>query len=105
MSHIPIDVGDYVTVAHGSVVHGSTVGDVSLIGVHATLYDDSTIGPGSIGGMNAAVLANTVIPLRSIVVGIPAKVVRSVDDGTYARVKAHAIWYHKLAVSHKGTLF
>jgi len=103
--HIPIDVGDYVTVAHGSVVHGSTVGDVSMIGVHATLYDGSTIGAGSIVGMNAAVLANTVIPPRSIVVGVPAKIVRSVDDETYARLKAHAIWYHKLAESHKGTLF
>jgi carbonic anhydrase/acetyltransferase-like protein (isoleucine patch superfamily) len=103
--HLPVEVGDYVTLAHGSVVHGCKVGDVSLIGIHATLYDGSTIGGGSIIGLNAAVLENTVIPQRSIVVGVPAKVIRAVDDATYSRIKKHALRYHKLAASHRGVLF
>jgi carbonic anhydrase/acetyltransferase-like protein (isoleucine patch superfamily) len=103
--HVPVAVGDYVTVAHGSVVHGSTIGDVSMIGIHATLYDGSTIGEGSIIGLHAAILANTAIPPRSIVVGVPGKVVRTVDDTTYSRLKQHALWYHELAASHRGTLF
>ena len=103
--HIPIEVGDYVTVAHGSVVHGSKIGDVSMIGIHATLYDGSTIGGGSIIGMNAAVLENTAIPKRSIVVGVPAKVIKAVDDATYSRIKKHTLRYHKLAVSYRGVLF
>jgi carbonic anhydrase/acetyltransferase-like protein (isoleucine patch superfamily) len=103
--HIPIEVGDYVTVAHGSVVHGSKIGDVSIIGIHATLYDGTTIGEGSIIGMNASVLENTTIPNRSIAVGVPAKVIKTVDNATYMRIKKHALRYHKLAMSHKGTLF
>ena len=103
--HLPVEIGDYVTVAHGSVVHGSKVEDVSMIGIRAIVYGGSVVGEGSIVGMNATVLENTRIPKRSIVVGVPAKVIKTVDDVTYSRIKKHALWYHKLAKSHKGTIF
>ncbi len=104
-NHLPVEIGDYVTVAHGSVVHGSKVEDVSMIGIRAIVFEGSVIGEGSIVGMNAVVLENSKIPPRSIVVGVPAKVVKRVDDITYSRLKKHALWYHELAKSHKGTLF
>ena len=99
--HFPVVIGDYVTLAHGSVVHGSKIEDVSMIGIKAIVFDGSTIGEGSIVGLNAAVLGNTRIPKRSIVVGIPAKVIKTVDDVTYSRIKKHALWYHELAKSHE----
>lgn len=103
--HLPVEIGDYVTVGHGSVVHGSKIEDVSLIGIKAIVYGGSTVGEGSIVGMNATVLENTKIPKRSIVVGVPAKVIKIVDDITYSRIKKHALWYHELAKSHKGNIF
>jgi carbonic anhydrase/acetyltransferase-like protein (isoleucine patch superfamily) len=103
--HLPVEIGDYVTVGHGSVVHGSKIEDVSMIGMKAIVYGGSVVGEGSIVGMNATVLENTQIPKRSVVVGIPAKVVKTVDDVTYSRIKKHALRYHKLAKSHKGTIF
>jgi carbonic anhydrase/acetyltransferase-like protein (isoleucine patch superfamily) len=103
--HLPVEIGDYVTVGHGAVVHGSRIEDVSMIGIRAIVYGGSVVGAGSIVGMNATVLENTRIPKRSVVVGVPAKVIKAVDDVTYSRIKKHALWYHKLAKSHKGTIF
>ncbi len=104
-AHISVEIGDYVTVAHGAVVHGSKIEDVSMIGINAVLYDGSIIGSGSIIGMHATVLENTKIPARSIVVGTPGKIIKPVDDVAYSRIRKHALWYHQLAASHKGTLF
>jgi carbonic anhydrase/acetyltransferase-like protein (isoleucine patch superfamily) len=103
--HLQVEIGDYVTVAHGAVVHGSKVEDVSMIGINATVFEGSTIGEGSVVGMNAAVLERSSIPKRSIAVGVPVRVVKTVDDQDYSRIKRHAIWYHELAESHRGTLF
>ena len=103
--HLPVEIGDYVTVGHGAVVHGSKVENVSMIGIRAIVYGGSIVGEGSIVGMNATVLENTKIPKRSVVVGVPAKVIKAVDDVTYSRIKKHALWYHELAKSHKGTIF
>jgi len=103
--HLPVEIGDYVTVGHGAVVHGSRIEDVSMIGMKAIVYGGSVVGEGSIVGMNATVLGNMRIPKRSVVVGVPAKVVKTVDDVTYSRIKKHALRYHELAKSHKGTIF
>ena len=104
-AHISVEIGDYVTVAHGAVVHGSKIEDISMIGINAVLYDGSIIGSGSIIGIHATILENTKIPARSIVVGTPGKVIKPVDEVAYSRIRKHALWYHQLAASHKGTLF
>ncbi len=103
--HLPVEIGDYVTVAHGAVVHGSKIEDVSMIGIGAIVFGGSIVGEGSIVGMNATVLENSIIPKRSVVVGVPAKVVKNVDNTTYSRIKKHALRYFELANSHKGTIF
>ena len=82
--NLPVEIGDYVTVAHGAIVHGSKIEDITLI------------------GMNATLLENTLIPRRSVVVGVPAKVIKKVDDVTYSRTKKHAIRYYELAKSHEA---
>ncbi len=102
--HLPVEIGDCVTLAHGSAVHGSKIEDVSMIGISAIIFDASIVGEGSIVGLNSAVLENTRIPKRSLVVGIPAKVIKTVDDTTYSRLKKHALWYHQLAMSVKWAI-
>lgn len=103
--HIPVKIGDYVTVGHSAVIHGCEIENIVLIGAKAVVFNDSVIGGGSIIGMGAVVLENIRIPKRSIAVGIPAKVIKPVDNTTYSRLKKHAMWYHKLAKSHKGNIF
>ena len=73
-------VGDRVTVGHGVILHGCTVEDDCLIGMGATILDNAVIGRGSIVGACALVTQNTVIPPGSLVLGMPAKVVRPCGD-------------------------
>lgn len=73
-------IGEEVTVGHRCVLHGAEVGDRSLIGMGAILLGGSKIGEESIIGAGAVVKENAVIPPRSLVVGIPARVVRQVTD-------------------------
>lgn len=72
-------VGKRCTVGHRVILHGCRVEDDCLIGMGAILLDNCVIGTGSIVGAGALVTANTKIPPNSLVLGCPAKVVRSVS--------------------------
>jgi len=91
VGHLPVEIGNYVTVAHGTVVHGSKIKNVSMIGIRAIVFEGAVIDEGSIVGMNATVLENSKFPRRSVVVGVPAKVVKNVDDVTYSRIMLYGI--------------
>ena len=73
----PLTIGDDVTVGHNAVVHGCTVENGALIGMGAVVLDDAVVGEYSIVGAGAVVTAGTVIPPYSLVLGLPAKVVRT----------------------------
>lgn len=78
----PLVIGDNVTIGHGAIVHGCTIGDNSLIGMGATVLNGAQIGRNCLIGANALVTENKVIPDNSLVMGAPAKVVREIDtDG------------------------
>ena len=76
---VPNDVGCDVTVGHGAILHGVKVGDYALIGMGSTLLDGSVIGEGAIVGAGALVPERMVVPPYSVVVGVPARVVKTVD--------------------------
>ncbi|RIA10615.1 phenylacetic acid degradation protein [Flavobacteriaceae bacterium MAR_2010_72] len=67
-------------VGHGAIIHGANLGKNCLIGMNSVIMDDAEIGDESIIGAMAFVKAETKIPPRSLVVGNPAKVVKSVTD-------------------------
>ena len=75
----PVILGKGVTVGHSAVIHGSRVGDHCLIGMGAIVID-SQIGEFSLIGAGAVVTPGSVIPPGSMVLGIPAKVVRSLKE-------------------------
>lgn len=75
-----VTVGENVTVGHGAILHGCTVEDNSLIGMGAVVLDHAVIGAGSIVGAGAVVSSGTIVPPRSLVVGIPAKVKKTLTD-------------------------
>ncbi len=77
----PLTIGDDVTVGHNAVVHGCTVENGALIGMGAVVLDDAVVGEYSIVGAGAVVTARTVIPPCSLVLGTPARVVRTGQDG------------------------
>ena len=89
----PVTIGKYVTVGHSAIVHGSYVDDYSLIGMHATIMNGCHIGKNCIIGAGALVTENTVIPDDSLVMGVPAKVVKKVSPSQKAHFKENAMRY------------
>ncbi|SHI28487.1 Carbonic anhydrase or acetyltransferase, isoleucine patch superfamily [Butyrivibrio fibrisolvens DSM 3071] len=90
---LPVTIGKYVTVGHSAIVHGSFVDDYTLIGMHATIMNGCHIGKNCIIGAGALVTENTVIPDDSLVLGMPAKVVKKVSDEQKAHFKENAMRY------------
>ncbi len=76
----PCSIGCRVTVGHHAIVHGCTVEDECIIGMGAVLLDGAVIGKHSIIGAQALVPMNMRIPESSLVVGVPARVVRKITD-------------------------
>ena len=75
----PVVIGKGVSVGHGAVVHGSKIGDNCLIGMNAVVME-SEIGPNCVIGAGAVVPAGKNIPAGSLVMGVPAKVVRKLEE-------------------------
>ncbi|MCL5961312.1 MAG: gamma carbonic anhydrase family protein [Chloroflexi bacterium] len=90
---MPVLIGRGVTLGHGAIVHAATVDDNVLIGMNAVVLNRAHIGEGSIVGANAVVSAGKDIPPRSMVLGIPGKVVREVDEEGLDLIKHHADSY------------
>jgi carbonic anhydrase/acetyltransferase-like protein (isoleucine patch superfamily) len=84
----PVVVGKYCSVTHHATLHGCTIGDHVLVGVNATIFNGAQVGSGSIIGQHAYVKDGTIIPPNSIVVGSPAKVIRTADNRLANRINA-----------------
>ena len=82
----PTVVGDQVTVGHGAILHGCTIEDRCLIGMGAILLNGSRVGSDSIVAAGTLVPERTVIPPRSLVMGTPGRVRRSVTDDELALI-------------------
>lgn len=76
----PLNIGENVTVGHQAMLHGCTIGDGSLIGIQAVILNGAVIGKGSLIGANALVTENMQIPDNSLVLGSPAKVIKTLSD-------------------------
>ena len=97
-------VGDYVTVGHCALLHACTVEDHCLIGMHSTVLDGAVIGKGSIVAAGAVVTKGTIVPPHSLVAGIPAKVIKTLDEKGLASIHAQAIKYKTLWTERYGLL-
>lgn len=84
---LPCLVGNWVTVGHGAVVHACTVGDEVLVGMGAVILDGAVVGEQSIIGAKALVTQGMKIPPGSMVLGMPAKIVRALSVEERSRLK------------------
>ena len=75
------------------MLHGCTVGAGSLVGMGAVVLNDATIGEGSLIAAGAVVREGFKIPSRSLVVGVPARVKRPLQDDEYERARQTATNY------------
>jgi len=99
----PLTVGGNVTVGHGAVLHGCTIGDDSLIGMGAMVLNGARIGRGCLIGAKALVTEGKEIPDHSLVMGAPGKVVRSLDAAAVAALgRAAEVYRAKIARYRSG---
>jgi carbonic anhydrase/acetyltransferase-like protein (isoleucine patch superfamily) len=91
---------EYVTLGHRAVVHGAHIERGCLIGIGATVLDGVRVGQSSIVGAGAVVTKD--VPPRSLVVGIPAKILRALSETEAQDLITHAEHYEKLALVHGG---
>lgn len=96
---LPCVVGDRVTLGHAAVVHGCVIGDDSLIGMNATLNSGSRIGRGSLVAAGAVVRESAEFPEGSVIGGVPAKLLRRVDDVLAKRIELSWKIYRELAAA------
>lgn len=86
----PLVIEDRVTVGHGVVLHGCHIRSECLIGIHATVLNNSVVGENCIIAAGALVPENANIPAGSLVMGIPGKVVRPVTPEEMERIRRSA---------------
>jgi carbonic anhydrase/acetyltransferase-like protein (isoleucine patch superfamily) len=96
----PLQIGDRVTVGHRAIVHGSTVEDDCLIGMGAIILDGARISRGSLVAAGALVPPGFFVPPESVVMGVPAKVIRTVGSVEREMIHASAAHYVELAVEY-----
>lgn len=89
----PTVIGNWVTVGHRAVLHGCVVEDHCLIGMGAILLTNVKVGEGSIVAAGTLVPENTVIPPRSLYMGIPAQFKRQLTEGERRFIDRHATHY------------
>lgn len=93
----PCVIGDDCVIGHSAIVHGARLSHHVLVGMHATVLNNAEIGEYSIIGANALVPSGMKIPPYSLVLGVPAKVVKTMDDTVQKRIQDNVDEYVKKA--------
>lgn len=89
----PLTLGDNITIGHQVMLHGCTVGDNSLVGIGAVVLNGARIGRNCIVGAGSVVTEGKEFPDNSLIIGSPAKVVRTLDDAAARKLAASAEGY------------
>lgn len=98
---VPTVIGEDCVIGHRAIVHGSTVGNGVLVGMGAILLNRCRIGNGSIIGAGSVCTEGLDVPPGSLVLGIPARVVRRLDVAQQQQILANAARYVALARAHR----
>jgi carbonic anhydrase/acetyltransferase-like protein (isoleucine patch superfamily) len=89
----PLLIGEGCTIGHKAMLHGCMIGNNSLIGMGATVLNGAKIGNNCLIGANALIPEGKEIPDNSLVVGMPGKVIRQLDEAAVQGLKASALHY------------
>ncbi len=100
----PTAIGDDVTIGHGAIVHGTTIGNGTQVGMGAVVLSRSKIGEGSLIAAGAVVLEDAEIPPGSVVMGVPAKIKRDVAPDERAALLQRAAVYEQRGAAYRTIL-
>ena len=99
-----VKIGKNVTIGHAAMIHGATILDNCLIGIHATVLNGSRIGSGSIIGACALVTEDMVVPEHSLILGVPGKIIKQ-DPHFVDMIRKNAEIYQKLSQKYKQGIY
>lgn len=99
-----VTIGRHCTIGHSAVIHACEIGDECLIGMGSTILDGAKIGDRCIVGANALVTQRFVAPPGSMILGSPAKIVRSLTDDEKRGLHGWAEKYIEVAKAHAAAL-
>ena len=91
---IPTTIGDQVTVGHRAMIHGATIGNRVLVGMGSIILDEAVIEDQCVIGAGTVVTEGKIIPSRSLVIGVPGRVVRQLTDDEVAFLTLSATRYY-----------
>lgn len=94
---VPCILGKECIIGHGAIVHGAHLQNNVLVGMNATVLNHAQIGEFSIVGAGAVVSERMIVPPFSLVLGVPAKVVKQLDAETQNKILQNAQAYKDLA--------
>lgn len=97
--NVPCVIGARVGVGHRAVLHGCVVEDECLVGMGAILLNRVRVGTGSVIGAGAVLPEGMEVPPGSLVLGVPARIVRPVDDALRERIRL--TWEHYVEQAHR----
>jgi len=104
--HVDVDrpcrIGAEVGIGHRAIIHGCDIEDGCLVGMGAVILSHAVIGAGTVVAAGALVAEGVEIPPDSLVVGVPGRVVRTVDQGLKARIRRTVDHYRVLKDLHAG---
>lgn len=93
----PVTIGAGCTIGHKAMIHGCTIGDNTLIGMGATILNGAVIGKNCLIAAGALIAEGKVIPDGSLVMGVPGKVVRELDEARIEALRDSARGYQRNA--------
>jgi carbonic anhydrase/acetyltransferase-like protein (isoleucine patch superfamily) len=94
--NMPSIIGDFVTVGHSAIIHGATIGDFVIVGMGAIVLDGAKVGKNVIIAAGSLVPPRMEIPDGVMVMGVPAKIVRTLRDEEIEHIKKNALDYVEL---------
>ncbi|KQM19237.1 acetyltransferase [Sphingomonas sp. Leaf24] len=102
--HAPLTLGQDCTIGHRAVLHGCSIGDRVLIGMGATVLNHAVVADDCVVGAGALVTEGKSFPPNSLIVGAPARAVRTLTDEQLAGLKASAAVYVEKARRYRHDL-
>lgn len=102
--YYPLTIGDNVIVGHSVTLHGTTIHNDCLIGIGALVLDGSEIRSNSIIAAGAVVKEGFIVPERTLVAGVPAKIVRELSDEDIQKIKTISSHYKDYVEDYRKSI-
>lgn len=100
----PMTIGKGCVIGHNVILHGCTIGDSSLVGMGSIVMNGARIGKNCVIGAGAVITEGKEFPDNSLIIGAPAKAIRTLDDATVAEMLTGAEFYVKNSARFKAGL-